>query len=648
MAIPTFSLFYASSTNRRIFCEVRVPCDRLSKTDNLPKDTGHLRISKAKMSGRRAIRRSTEDDADSDEDSRKRRRRPDRQDSLRVTPQRIPTAGATNDDRARRYRSPDRSSPVNVAPTSGGVRPQAAESTGDDGVRLRQAQQVSMQGTRSTSRHTSSAALDDVDEDLQRTFGASNLEQQKLRPVIKDFDDKDLEETIRRSKEEHEAKIRREEEEVERAYENDLRYIRSDSDAIKKVNAAKARQIQEEEEAQLERILKESVAAEAERQARMKAREKAQLDALYARFGSCSNDVHPLRSQANNGSQNPPEIPVAPHSRTSSISTVGRATRLNRTPSQSQQPQRPPSVRLDQTPAPPIPRQSATMYTQPTSREPAIKVTIPASRQPTSPYTTPVSRQEAIPYTTPASRQPASAPLHSPQPALAASEDTDEADRELLEAIAASNETHHADQAQRGDEGDYENLLQRTMDASLGQAEGTDVAFTGLQKPPPSYEGISTDRVIDARKWTSAGGDEGSKASPNTPKEVARIIKIKKAERVAEEKADRKRKAALNVDFIGEVALRNHDTTSTTSPSARRPPSAVAGPSRSSSTTPGRSGASTPLSQVDMMRSQPTTRIMARPPNNPPPAFTGSVAPMRTRATPWNDAFASIAPRRDR
>ncbi|MCJ1300298.1 hypothetical protein MMC08_003094 [Hypocenomyce scalaris] len=599
------------------------------------------------MSGRRAIRRSTDDGADSDEDNRIRRRRPDRQDSSRVTPRRIPTAGANNGERTRRYRSPDGSSPVNMAPASGGVRLQAAANAGDDGVRLRQAQQASVQGTRSTSRHSSSAALDDVDEDLQRTFRASNLERQKLRPVIKNFDDKDLEETIRRSKEEHEAKVRREEEEVERAFENDLQYISSDSNAIRKLNAAKARQIQEEEEAQLERILKESVAAEAERQARMKAKEKAQLNALYARFGSCSNDVHLLRSQANNGSQNPPEIPVAPHSRTSSIPTVGRASPLTRAPSQSQKPQRSPSVRLDQTPAPPLPTQPATTYTPPTFRESAIQVTIPASRQPTSPCKTPVSRQGAIPYITPASRQPASARLRSPQPALAASEDIDEADRELLEAIAASNETHHADQAPRGDEGNYESLLQRTIDASLGQAEGTDVAFTGLQNPPPSYEGISTDRVIDARKWTSAGGDEGSKASPNTPKEVARIIKIKKAERAAEEKADRKRKAALNADFMGEAALRDHDTTSTQSPSSRRPPSAVAGPSRSSSTTLGRSGVSTPLRQVDMMRSQPTTRIVARPPNNPPPAFMGSVAPMRTRATPWNDAFASIAPPRN-
>lgn len=632
------------------------------------KETGQERCAASliqiEMSGRGTSRRSSDDDTETDERVRIPRRRPVRQDSSRDTSRRSSPAEGGSGDRSRRYRSPDRSSSANAATPRGGDRGRSV--TGFEAFDPSGSGQITRAGTQSI-RPAFTAAPYDVDGDMQRALEAS----QKVVPVVKDFDPDEFEKMIRKSKEEREASTKREEEGAERVYQEHLRYVKADGEAIKALDARKAKakllRAQEQEEADLNRMMEESLAAEAERQANA----KAKLDALYAGFGRSSNDVQSPRSQAIHASQGLSQTPAAPLSRASSSSAVGRTDPSSRT---AQQPQRFLSARSTQTPAPSPLRRSITTSTIPASRERDSPFATATPRQPASSYATPATREHAGPSrtstvrqpafsetgptprvlerspTTAASRQPDLPTPRQPRRAPAPSEtihEADEDDQEFLAALAASAASHMTDQAQRGfhvpipdptaqvqdaevDEERFAAQLQATLDESLGGADAPDATETGLAYPPPSYTDIAGDKILNHEKYTSAGGPDGSPACLNTRKEVRKIERMKKAQKAA---AEEKRRVA---QFARENAIGGSQARATTvaGPSAppRRPAAGVlAGPSRSSSS------AGAEVEQAEMMRPRP--RRTEQP---------GLVAPGRRAPAPWNDAFASIAPRRGR
>lgn len=359
---------------------------------------------------------------------------------------------------------------------------------GSEAVTSNTFQQVG-RAAKQRNRPTPSAGPGDIDGELQSALEASSLEQEVF-PVVKDFDPDDIEETLRKSKGEHDAAVKREEEDSEKKYQEHLRYVKADGEAIKALDAQKAAsrlcRLQEQEEAEVQRILKESLAAEADTQAI----EKAKLDALYASFGKSNNDVQSPRAQAVYASQRPLPTPAAPPSRALSTSAVGRTTSSS---SGTQQPQRSPSVRQNQSPVRSPARQSTTSHIAPASGEPSNPHTRPVTRQPACSYATPVTRQQASPSRTPTVRQSASShvaptlrplersrtsaicrqpnppPTRQPRRVPAATEtiaETDEADEEFLVAIRASNETHLTDQAQRGA------ATQTQRDAAVQAQEG--------------------------------------------------------------------------------------------------------------------------------------------------------------------------------
>ena len=692
------------------------------------------------MSGRGTSRRSPEDDTDSEGSARIHRRRPMRQGSSRDTSRQTSTAEGSSEDRPRRYRSPEPSTIPSPHPTSGvGQQKVAAESwrdqsadrsnlatsatrrgggsgrgiAGSEAVNANNPRQNTRAATQG-NRPASSAVPDDADKELQKGLEASKLERQKDVPALKDFDPNDLEEMIRKSNEEHEASVKREEEEAEKEFQEHLRYVKADGQAIKARDAQRAtlqlRKAQEQEEANVQRMLKESLAAEAEREASA----KAKLDALYASFGKSNNDVQSPRPQAVYASQRPPPTPAAPPSRASSSSAVGRTTPSSHA---AQQPQRSPSARLNRMPAPSPMRQPATAYVALVSREPddsctalgirrsASSHTTQATRQQVSPSRTPTARQRTSSYMTPpprplgrshttaasrqraasrplershttaSSRQPNPPTTRQPRRAPAASEtidEADEADQPLLAAIAASNQAQRGaavPQAQhspavpaQGDEVNEDQFaatLQAALDESLGGAEEPDATIIGLRKPPPSYTEIFKDKIINHEKYTSAGGPDGSKATLNTTKEVRKIERMKKAQKAAEKLAEEKRRVAREGQFFREEAARGGNqamTTATTTEAAPvqqpRPDVGVAGPSRSDSVGvagPSRSGSSggAAVGQEQAEMMRPRTRRRVQPRvPEHTPPGLGSVAPGRRAAAPWNDAFNSIAPRR--
>ena len=540
------------------------------------------------MSGRDTSRPPTEGDTDSEGSARTRRRRPVRRGSSTDTIRHTITAEGSSEDRPRRYRSPERNTTAHPTPTSGVGRqgvaaaprryrsPDRSDSAniaatrGGDGRRSTVGSAAVTSNTflevdraaKQGNRPTPSAGPGDIDGELQRALEASSLERQEVVPVVKDFDPDDIEETLRKSKEEHDAAVKREEEEAEREYQEHLRYVKADGEAIKALDAQKAasklRKLQEQEEAKVQIILKESLAAEVERQAT----ENAKLDALYASFGKSNDDVPSPRAQAVYASQSSSPTPAVPPSRALSTSAVERTTPSS---SGTQQPQRSPSVRQNQSPVQSPARQSTTSHTASASGELGSPHTGPVTRQPASSYATPVTRQQASPSrtttvrqsasshvaptprslersrTTATSRQPNPAPTRQPRRVPAATEtiaETDEADEEFLAAIRASNETHLTDQAQRGaatqaqwgaavqaqegevDEAQFAATLQAALAESLGGAEEADVTDTGLSSPPPSYSEVFKDKVLNHEKYTSAGGPEGSPPPHNTTKKI--------------------------------------------------------------------------------------------------------------------------------
>lgn len=500
---------------------------------------------------------------------------------------------------------------------------------------------------------------------------------------VKDFDPDELEDMIRKSKEEHESSTRRNEEDAEREYQEQLRYIKADAEAIKVLDARKAasklREEQEREEADVKRVMEESVAAEAERQANA----KAKLDALYTSFGKFSNDVP---SSSGYTSSEPSRTPAAPPSRVLSSSAAGRAAPSSHA---GQQPQRSLSVRPSQAPASSPIRRSATTGTAPASREHDSPFAAVTPRQLASPNATP-TREKAGVSRPPTARQPASSrtastprqlerspttaasgqPIH-PSPrrtrrAPVPTETIDEADEDdavFLAALAASAASHAADQAQRAtlaparaavsqlhddevNEEQFDADLQATLDASLGAAaDDPDLMDTGLAHPPPAYTDYAQDKLMNHEKYTSAGGPDGSPASLNTRKEVRRIERVKKAQKAAEALAAEERRLARQAQGAREAAMDSGNPATTATPvagpsSPRRPAAgATAGPSRASSS------ASAEDEEAEMMRPRVRRGVTPRQLEQPPPGL-GSVAPGRRAPTPWNDAFASIAPRR--
>lgn len=498
------------------------------------------------------------------------------------------------------------------------------------------------------------------------------------------FDPDELQEMIRKSKEEHESSTKRNEEDAEREYQEQLRYIEADAEAIKALDARKValklRKAQEQEEADVKRVMEESVAAEAERQANV----KAKLDALYASFGKSSNDVPSSSGYASSG---PSRTSAAPPSRVLSSSAAGRAAPSSHA---GQQPQRSLSVRPSQAPASSAIRRSATTGTAPASREHDSSFAAVTPRQPASSNAMP-TRERAGPSRSPTARQPASSraastprqlerhpptsasgqsappsparPRRAPAPSETINE-ADEDDPELLAALAASAASHAADQAQRGahapagapiphlqdgevNEEQFAADLQATLDASLGAAaDDPDLMDTGLAHPPPPYTDYAKDKIMNHEKYTSAGGPDGSPASLNTRKEVRRIERVKKAQKAAEVLAQEERRLARQAQAAREAAMDSGNPATTATPVAepsapRRPATGVvtAGPSRASS------NASAEVEEAEMMRPRVRRGVQPRQPEQPPPGL-GSVAPGRRAPTPWNDAFASIAPRR--